>query len=135
MIMSSGPILDAPPIYVKLELTEVGLNVMIQNKYLQVTNDDGSWARAWCYFFSGDVSWQDQMLFRMSMIRFCWDVSDHTKWVEKIVVHENDEDKDFESSNFDPLSAQPAKEYRAPMGYVYVPDKLEDDVPMPPATK
>ena len=53
----------------------------------------------------------------------------------KIVVDENDDDKDFESSNFDPLSAQPAQDYRSPKGYVYVPDKLEDDVPMPPATK
>ena len=82
--MSSGPILDAPPpIYAKLELTEVGINVMIKNKYLHLTNDSGSWARAWCYFFSGDVRWKDQMFFRMSMIRFCYDESDPTKWIEK----------------------------------------------------
>ena len=117
----------------KLEFTEVGLNVMKENKYLEVTNKEGTWARAWCYFWSGDVSWKDQMLFRMSMIRFCWDASDPTKWVEKIVLDENDNDKDFETSNYDPLFAQPAQDYLPPMGYVYVPDKLEDDVPMPPA--
>ena len=117
----------------KLELTEVGLNVMIKNKYLQVTNDDGSWARAWCYFFSGDVSYRGQMFFRMSMIRFCYDESDPTKWVEKIVLDENDGDDDFETSNFDPLFQQPVKERHDPAGYVFVPDKLEDDVPMPPA--
>ena len=92
----------------KLELTEVGLNVMKENNYLEVTNKEGTWARAWVYFFKGDVSWQEQMLFRMSMIRFCWDASDPTKWVEKMVLDENDDDKDFESSNYDPLSAQPA---------------------------
>ena len=43
------------------------------------------------------------------MIRFCWDESDLTKWVEKIVLDENDGDKDFESSNFDPLSHEPAR--------------------------
>ena len=119
----------------KLELTEVGFNVMIKNKYLHLTNDDGSWARAWCYFFSGDVSWNEQMFFRMSVIRFCYDESDPTMWVEKIVLDENDGDKDFESSNFDTLCEEPVKVRRAPPGYVFVPDKLEDDVPMPPATK
>ena len=108
---------------------------MKENKYIQVTNDDGSWARAWCAFFSGDVSWNQQMFFRMSMIRFVYDESDLTKWVEKIVLDENDADKDFESSNYDPLFHEPARVPRTPMGYVFVPDKLEDDVPMPPATK
>ena len=53
----------------------------------------------------------------------------------KKVLDENDGDKDFESSDFDPLLAQPAKVYGPPDGYVFVADKLEDDVPMPPATK
>ena len=65
---------------------------MVQNKYLYVTNENegGSWARAWCYFFSGDVSRDDQLFFSMSMIRFCYDESDPTKWVEKKVLDEND---------------------------------------------
>ena len=119
----------------KLELTEVGLNVMKENKYIQVTNDDGSWARAWCCFFAGDVCYKGQMLIRMSMIRFVYDESDWTKWVEKKVLDENDGDEDFESSNFDPLFQQPARVPRTPQGYVFVPDKLGDDVPMPPATR
>ena len=59
--------------------------------------------------FSGDVSYKGQMFFRMSMIRFVYDESDWTKWVEKIVLDENDGNEDFESSNFDPLSHEPAR--------------------------
>ena len=67
----------------------------------------------------------------MALVRFCWDKTDPTLWVEKTVLDEHD-GNDFESE-IDFFG--PGKTLGPPAGFVLVPDKLEEDAPMPPATR